>query len=493
LQHWLFNQYKKMGPTVGGILCIFQLHFKKRINKIKKDAGTSTEDIMMNHDKCHGVHGKIPFLPVFLMAAILTTSTSRGQTAGSSSQAPELWEYSTPSSSRQYRVLSKADLTDKINGYWIGQLAGNYVGFPFENLYSDNPIPVFIDRYFNFRDADSLGLKMNTGDRRAYVDIIADTMGGAWSDDDTDIEFVTLHAIEKYGLDLYYEEMAGMRKEHVRRFIWSSNARVRDLIDEGYLPPETGSRELNDYWYRISSQLINEIWGAVYPGMTDKAAERAEWGARITNDSWATHGTRAIVAMYSAAFFEKDPYKLVEIGMSKLPGDSPYLEAFRDLVKWSRENEDWKATRQLIHDKYFREVDGFEIPYPMGGAVINGLNGVMALLYGEGDFTRTVGIATTSGYDCDNQAATMGGLTGIINGGSAIPDKFTRELPSRGSWERPFNDTYINYSRDKLPNYNRISEIVERLVAIAEQAIIENGGDISHENGEVIYHVRTDF
>ncbi len=395
--------------------------------------------------------------------------------------------------SQNYRTISKAELTDKIHGYWIGQLAGNYVGFPFENLYTDEPIPVFIDHYFNYKDAESLGLKMNLNDRRSFVNIMADAMGGSWSDDDTDIEFVTLHAIEKYGLDLNYEEIAAMRKEHVKRFIWSSNARVRDLINQGYLPPKTGSKEFNDYWYRISSQLTNEIWGAVYPGMTDKAAERAEWGARINNDSWGTHGTKVIVTMYSAAFFEKNPYKLLKIGMSKLPDDSPYLTAFKDLVKWSKENDDWKVTRQLIHDKYFNEVGGFKIPYPVGGAVINGLNGVMALLYGDGDFTKTVGIATTSGYDCDNQAATFGGLLGVINGGTSIPDKFTKELPSRGKWEKPFNDTYINYSRDNLPNFNKISDIVNRLVAIAEIAILENGGSISNENGEVTYRIKTDF
>ena len=179
--------------------------------------------------------------------------------------------------------------------------------------------------------------------------------------------------------------------------------------------------------------------------------------------------------------------------MRTLPKGSPYLEAFQDLIKWSRENEDWRVTRQLIHEKYFAEVDGFKIPYPVGGAVINGLSGVMALLYGEGDFTRTIGIATTAGYDCDNQAATMGGLIGVINGGSTIPAKFTREVPSRGSWDAPFNDTYINYSRDNLPNFNRISDIVQRLVTIAEQAILENGGSVSNQGGEIMYRVKTDI
>src|SRR5690554_5489932 len=137
-----------------------------------------------------------------------------------------------------YRTITKAELRDKLYGYWVGQLADNYIGFPFENLYEEEPIPVFIDRYYDHRDADTLGIKMNTDDRRGYIRIMADALGGAWSDDDTDIEFVMLHGLEKYGLDLTYEQVAELRTSHINRFIWASNARVKELLEQGYMPPE---------------------------------------------------------------------------------------------------------------------------------------------------------------------------------------------------------------------------------------------------------------
>ena len=394
---------------------------------------------------------------------------------------------------QEFKTISKTELTDKVYGYWVGQLVGNYLGFPFENLYDEEPIPVFVDRYMNYKDAEKLGLKMNLKDRRGFVDIMAQAMGGAWSDDDTDIEFVLLHGLEKYGLDMTYKEVASLRTEHINRFIWLSNSRVRELIAKGYLPPETGSKELNEHWYTLGSQLYNEIFGAIYPGMTDRAAEWAEWGAKIGHNDWATHGTILFVTMYSAAFFEDDVHELLRIGMSKMPKDSPYLAAVKNVIKWHGQNKDWKDTRQLIHDHYYKEFDGFKMPYAMAGAVINGLNGIMALLYGEGNFTKTIGIATTTGYDCDNQAATMGGLLGVMYGSDSIPDKFTKELPSRGKWEMPFNDTYINYSRDNLPNYNKISDIVERIVTIAEKAIIENGGKMIVTKHKVLYYIKIDL
>ena len=93
---------------------------------------------------------------------------------------------------QEYRAITEKELRSKIEGFWLGQLVGNYMGFPFEFVFSDEPSPIFIDRYYNA--TDSVSLKMNHTDRRGNVNIFADALGGAWSDDDTDIEFVTLHA-----------------------------------------------------------------------------------------------------------------------------------------------------------------------------------------------------------------------------------------------------------------------------------------------------------
>lgn len=379
---------------------------------------------------------------------------------------------------KDFYVLNEADLRDKITGYWNGQLVGNYLGFPFENCYDREPLPVFIDRYYNVFDADSLNLKMNVNDRRAYVHIMADALGGAWSDDDTDIEFVMLHGLETYGLELTYEQVAHLRTTHVNRFIWAANANAHRLMRAGHVPPATGSKELNDFWFGVTSQLVNEIWGVVYPTMPQKAAKWAEWGARVTNDDWATHPAMFYAALYSAAFVERDVLKLIETGMQVLPADSPFLEGIEDVLKWRELHADWRECRSLIHAKYYREINGFTIPYPIMGSIVNGLCAVMALVYGDGDFVKTTGIAVTAGYDCDNQAATVGGLLGVMHGGSSIPDYLTKKLASRKDWTEPFNDTYINYSRDGLPAYNKISDIVSRFLAVLEQAVVANGGKV---------------
>jgi hypothetical protein len=81
---------------------------------------------------------------------------------------------------QNYETISESELRNKISGYWIGQLVGNYMGWPFEFMYNDGkPIPILIDRYYTEKD-DTLSLKIHS-DRRGHIDVLANTLGGAWS------------------------------------------------------------------------------------------------------------------------------------------------------------------------------------------------------------------------------------------------------------------------------------------------------------------------
>ncbi|MHC5075317.1 MAG: ADP-ribosylglycohydrolase family protein, partial [Planctomycetota bacterium] len=228
------------------------------------------------------------------------------------------------------RSISREELLDKVSGFWVGQLVGNYMGLPFENNYEEEPVPILVDRYYTFEDDEEL--ELNRRDWRGYIHIFMDAVEGAFGDDDTDIEFTTLHAVEKYGLDITYPEITEVWKKHINRRIWVANATARGLMNEGLIAPDTGRKENNENWFQIDPQLVNEIWSAFYPGMTVQAAERAQWGARITNDDWGTHPTVAYGVMISAAFFEKDIEKLVDMAIEAVPNEGPFAEGMRDVV-----------------------------------------------------------------------------------------------------------------------------------------------------------------
>lgn len=389
-------------------------------------------------------------------------------------------------------IISEEDLRDKISGYWIGQCVGNFMGFPFEGTYLEEPVPVLVDRYYSFDDDSSLAVNRN--DLRGYCYILGNWYGGAFSDDDTDIEFVTLHAVEKYGLNIKYREITKMWKAHINRNIWCANRTARDLMSQGFIPPATGSKKLNKNWYQIDPQLVNEIWSMFYPGMVKKSAGRAEWGAKITSDDWGTHPTIAYAVMYSAAIFETDVNKLVNMTLKYIPEDSPFYEGIKDVIEWHKQNDNWRRTRKLIFDKYYRYKKGDLIaPVSDVSSLSNGLFGIMAILYGEGDFVKTTGIAVSAGLDCDNQAATCAGLIGVLKGASAIPSGLTLGMKGKPVWEKPFNDTYMNFTRDGLPISNSITDIVNRILSIAEKAILANGGKKFSQDNKIYYRIKSDI
>jgi len=84
---------------------------------------------------------------------------------------------------------------------------------------------------------------------------------GAYTDDDTDIEFVTLHALERHGLDLSYKQIAGYWKRfvHIRvnggDALWFANKVARENMNRGQLPPQTGSQSNNRYWIAVNTTL----------------------------------------------------------------------------------------------------------------------------------------------------------------------------------------------------------------------------------------------
>ena len=64
---------------------------------------------------------------------------------------------------------------------------------------------------------------------------------------------------------------------------------------------------------------------------------------------------------------------------------------------------------------------------------------------------------------------------------------------SSWEWDKPFNDTYVNISRDEIALRTPITEIASRIVAIAEHAIRDNGGRRIHLNNEVYYVINSDI
>ncbi len=356
---------------------------------------------------------------------------------------------SAPRCGTQTALLPADVYYDKVCGAWLGECAGNMFGLPHELKYDQEAGP-------------DIAFKEN------YTD-------GARSDDDTDIEYVYLHALEEHGLDLSYPEVAQEWMDHIHGHIWVANARALELMRQGVLPPETGHPRNNDKaWFNIGGQFTQELWGMISPGMPATAQKFADKFAHVSVYGESVMAAHYFCVMYAEAFFEKDAAALVQRGLSAIPPDSEYRQAVADCVAWHAEFPgDWRAARAALHAKYRNR-------WNANSSVLNGGACTLGLLYGEGDFERTILLLCSIGYDADCNTATVGGLLGVMKGASGLPRK----------WVEPLKDTYRNVTRDNLPKEEKISSIARRITAIGEKVMLNNGGKIQTLDGKRIYRIR---
>ncbi len=351
--------------------------------------------------------------------------------------------------------ISLDEYRDKVYGFWLGQCVGNIYGLPHENRYISNPGPSSFP--YGYQDLSRL--------RKA---------DGAFSDDDTDIEYIYLLAMEKHGVEPTYSQLSKLWTHHIRDRIWLANRAALASMHHGYEPPYTGNRKINPHWFQIDAQLINEIWAAPAPGMIQYAAQKSGWAARITNDDWGVQPTIFYGAMISAAFFETDVEKLIEVGLKALPAGARYAQTVVEVRRLYHENpNDWKTARSHLVRQYY-EYEGLEVR-SIWNANLNGACGILALLYGSGDFQRTLDLACAIGMDADNQAATLAGLLGIVHGSKGIPENLLRPLPDR-EWYDRLNDRYRNVSRHDMKDAS-IRDMAKRIAEQGEAVVISAGGE----------------
>jgi ADP-ribosylglycohydrolase len=326
---------------------------------------------------------------------------------------------------------------DKVYGAWKAIMIANHTGLEHQGTYLEHP-----------SDADR----------------VEPLLLDQWStDDDTAIEWVDLHILETYGLEPSYAQIRDEWVAHLNHDLWVATLRARQLMDQGVLPPDTGSAALNpDGAWSIDAQLQTELFGLIAPGLPHEAFRRATTFARVTNSGPAVQASGFYATLYALAFFEEDIPTLIRMTQSHLPSDAQVKRIADDVLGWHRDYpRDWRTTRRLIRDAYDTDPEWW-------ASRVNFASTLMALLYGDGDVLQTLDIAIRAGWDADNNATTSVGLLGLIHGFSGLPEVF-----------QSATDTYFNEDvTGELPRYQTVHEIAVRTAALAEAVVQQAGGSI---------------
>jgi ADP-ribosylglycohydrolase len=276
---------------------------------------------------------------------------------------------------------------------------------------------------------------------------------GFGPDDDTSYQIVGLHALESRGPDLSCRQIGEDWCELLPAITPAlAEGLALERMRSGIAPPESGDHPIGQ---AIGGQMKGEIWGLVCPGRPDLAAEYARRDGVVAHHADGVYGEQFIAAMMSAAFTESDPRKLVEIGLAHIPAGSRYAETVRWVIELHDRYPDFRDTRREVIARY---------PTPCNPVYGDAGVVVLALLYGEGDFEKTISIAARCGSDTDCDTASVGALLGCIRGARALPRV----------WTDPIDDQFRCFVKG-LETWS-IAELAMRICSAGRQ-VLEFHGD----------------
>ncbi len=324
--------------------------------------------------------------------------------------------------------LSKVQLQDKIKGAWAGKTIGCTLGGPTEFRYSGTMIN------------DNIPLEWPDGFIKHYYD----TFPGLYDDIYMDLTFVEV--FDKEGLDA---PISSFEKAFSTAgyMLWHANQQARYNILNGIFSPQAGYWENNPHADDIDFQIEADYAGIMSPGMVNASSYYCDGIGHMMNygDGW--YGGVYMAAMYALAFVSDDIGFVVNEALKVIPEQSKYHQCMSDVIKWHAQYPDeWELTWAMVQKKW-----SFDIGCPDGvyqdfdiDATINSAYVLMGLLYGGGDFGKTMEIATRCGQDSDCNPSTAAGILGTMIGYGNIPEYWKKNLYEVEDRDFAYTDISLN-------------------------------------------------
>ena len=340
--------------------------------------------------------------------------------------------------------LSTDVLRDKIKGAWAAQTIGVTYGHPVEFRFNSIQVPP--EREIPW-----------------YPTYLLETFTereGVYDDIYMDLTFVQVY--EDEGFDAPAQAFADAFA-NADYNLWFANQVARYNIQNGMVPPDSGHWLNNPAADDIDFQIEADFAGLMAPGMVNAAVEVSDKVGHIMNygDGW--YGGVFVATMYSLAFIENDIEAIVQQAIDVIPGESDFHQTIDDVIALHSENpNNWRFAWQGISDKWSKTdlgPRGLMNPFNID-AKINAAWVVLGLLYGDGDFGRSMEIAARAGDDADCNPATAAGILGTIYGYEGIPAYWKQGLSDIEGLDFPYTTISLNDAYEM--SYQHALQMIER-------------------------------
>lgn len=148
--------------------------------------------------------------------------------------------------------------------------------------------------------------------------------------------------------------------------------------------------------------------------------------ASISHIKNGIYGEMFVAAMLAVAACTDNIKDIILSGLAQIPHTSRLHEAITDVLKDYEHGISQKDCFAGIHHRY----DEYTT-YGWCHTISNAMVVVAALLYGNGDFGKSICMAVETGFDTDCNGATVGSILGMVKGIGGIDEV----------WTNPINDT----------------------------------------------------
>jgi len=395
--------------------------------------------------------------------------------------------------SKDFFEIDRQDYLNKLEGFWLGQSIANWTGLITEMDKIGNVGEIKTGNFYtreNWNKNDEPNI-WSPNSEYETIDFVLRNKNEIWgSDDDTDIEYMYQELMfQGNETILSPEDIRNGWLKHIKieeeNFLWVSNQKAFDLMNQGFLPPETSNPEFNEHFDMIDAQLTTEIFGLLSPINYKYALKMSNLPVRTTSRGDAALISEFYIIIHSLAStinpnmpLHKELVRISDLASEILNKDS-YSYKMYDYVKKKFESGiKWEQTRDSIYNRYqVKQMDGYDITSRelyCNGCFASGINFASSLVsyfYGKGDFKETIKIASLSGWDSDNPASTWGGLLGFIHGKTKIENIFNKPLSNKYNIHR----TRQNFENNGLDNFKNMSK---KGLSIIDNVVLKTGGFI---------------
>ncbi len=354
------------------------------------------------------------------------------------------------------RELSLADYREKMKAAWMGQIIGMSYGspmkwdafkpgevIPVEKMPKWQPHRIMQDHYFL-------------------------------------LQMTFVRTLECHGLNVTAEQ-AGIdfaATEYAMLPNFRTSNVTRTNLRKGIAPPDCAHpKNMRGHANSADYQMSSDFTGILAPGCPQESIRLGRIFGSLLNFGDGVWAGQFVGALYAEAFFTQDINQLLDAGLAAIPAESDFAQMVRNVRAWHKEfPNDWLTCREKILSTYSREYNAHvknkafalkDAAKPCEDARFSGARLVMTLLYGQGDFDKSMEIYLRGDRGrWPAISAHVGGLLWLMKGHGAIPSVYLEKFDPKAKFP------HVKYNFD---------ELIVASEKLARQIVAQHGGRITKD------------